>query len=62
MSKNININPDHTDKTDSREGAEGHGQTITYDNEKRTLSRYSSQPINAKAKAISSARSHSKKK
>ena len=62
MSKNININPDHQDKTSARQHEEGLVEAITYDSEKRTQSGYDSQPMNARAKAISSARSHSKKK
>ncbi len=61
MSKNINVNPNFY-KVGGREHAEGHGEAVPYDNEKRELSTADRQPGSMKAKMISGARAHSKKK
>jgi hypothetical protein len=61
MSKNINVNPDFY-KIGGREHAEGHGEAVPYDREKQALNSHDNQPASRKAKAISSARAHAKKK
>lgn len=61
MSKNINVDPNFH-KVAGPEHAEGHGEAVPDDREKRELSTTDRQGRTLKAQSIARARAHSKKK